>query len=641
MTLLARQPADYDPLLGILPHRQPANFVRTRRRRKRRVKPSRPGRYDIIEVEVYEEVEVEVDYDGDVDEPVKDTKDKDVTWPKNDLDVRSNHELPPVPLSDDSQYSDPGQTTDSSRRDDSPRSNRRGSVSERSAASPMLNRGMRQEEDGLEGSDDGRRPAKRRVQKEKELEFDSSHKTTNTVPMGDSDDDEVIEEDAKKKQQAEDNKRVNKVKEHEPRSYPGSPTSDSNANNDSSPTKPLTKKEKKKKKRKSKRKSSREKSPPRTEKPTAKPRFSGSDLGLGRSSTGRKLTPEEAKEVKLPPVIVKPQPSFFRSTPSGNQNNAPKRINHQARAGAKRTIKKLIKKLVQKKVWIEGSDSEYESETDTEWEREMDRQEAEWFAVQEGIAREEAARQLEEERLERARIEEQQRRAERREQARMEKERRFQEEARRLRRQQEKEEERVRRSQEKEEEPARMEKERQERKEKQHKAEEKKEPPKNAEERKAEEIKQQQEKLAKLQERKERRRSSMAVEKERRQKFEQKRTEKKERRRSSIATESKEKEQFQGSKFDLSRAKVYFMVGDQVPMEMICPSGTTIYGFKEEILKMKDSGSSIVSRYFDGIDDPARLKIFAAGSYGEGDPLPDDILVPRDSSPYSMFTVLK
>jgi len=99
--------------------------------------------------------------------------------------------------------------------------------------------------------------------------------------------------------------------------------------------------------------------------------------------------------------------------------------------------------------------------------------------------------------------------------------------------------------------------------------------------------------------------------------------------------------EFNPTPFDMTRHKAHFMVGDQVPMEMICPVGMTIFGFKEEVLNMKDSGSAIVSRYFAGINDPNKLKIFAAGSWGEGDPLPDDILVPRNSSPYAMFSVMK
>jgi len=122
-----------------------------------------------------------------------------------------------------------------------------------------------------------------------------------------------------------------------------------------------------------------------------------------------------------------------------------------------------------------------------------------------------------------------------------------------------------------------------------------------------------------------------------------KKKEKKERlKRGSLQKEPQPpKEPWRGSIQDLRKLKAHFMIGDQVPMEMIYPIATTVYGFKELVLGMKNCGSAIVARYFDGIDDPNQLNVFAAGSYGEGDPLPDDMPLPRDSSPYAMFSVMK
>lgn len=89
---------------------------------------------------------------------------------------------------------------------------------------------------------------------------------------------------------------------------------------------------------------------------------------------------------------------------------------------------------------------------------------------------------------------------------------------------------------------------------------------------------------------------------------------------------------------DLSRFKVWFMVGDQVPFEMICPIAMDVKGFKEEVLKLRYE-AKFVERYFEGIDDPSQLMVYPAGSDGEGDPLPDDIPVPRDSTEYNFFSV--
>ena len=75
-------------------------------------------------------------------------------------------------------------------------------------------------------------------------------------------------------------------------------------------------------------------------------------------------------------------------------------------------------------------------------------------------------------------------------------------------------------------------------------------------------------------------------------------------------------------------------------MEMICPIAMDIKGFKVEILKLKDT-TRFVKQYFDGLEDPNELKIYPAGSYGEGEPYPDDIPVPRTSSEYKFFSVLR
>jgi hypothetical protein len=98
--------------------------------------------------------------------------------------------------------------------------------------------------------------------------------------------------------------------------------------------------------------------------------------------------------------------------------------------------------------------------------------------------------------------------------------------------------------------------------------------------------------------------------------------------------------EFNPTPLDLTRHKAHFMVGDLVPMELLCPADMTIFMMKEEIIRIKDT-AQLVKRYLAGVSDPNRLQIFPAGSYGEGKPLPDHIFVPRDSSPYAMFVVTK
>ena len=82
------------------------------------------------------------------------------------------------------------------------------------------------------------------------------------------------------------------------------------------------------------------------------------------------------------------------------------------------------------------------------------------------------------------------------------------------------------------------------------------------------------------------------------------------------------------------------MVGDQVPMEMIAPVALTVRDFKVEILKLKND-TSFVKKYLAGLVDTNGLDILPAGSNGEGEPLPDDILLPRNSSPYAFFSVIR
>ena len=82
------------------------------------------------------------------------------------------------------------------------------------------------------------------------------------------------------------------------------------------------------------------------------------------------------------------------------------------------------------------------------------------------------------------------------------------------------------------------------------------------------------------------------------------------------------------------------MVGDQVPFEMMCPSAMDIKGLKEEVLKLRNE-ARFVKKYFEGLDDPNLLKIYPAGSWGEGDPLPEDMPVPRNSSEYAFFSVMR
>jgi len=97
---------------------------------------------------------------------------------------------------------------------------------------------------------------------------------------------------------------------------------------------------------------------------------------------------------------------------------------------------------------------------------------------------------------------------------------------------------------------------------------------------------------------------------------------------------------FEPTPFDLTRFTAWFMVGDQVPFEMICPIAMTIAEFKVEILKLRND-ARFVERYLRGLEDPLELKVFPAGSWGAGDPLPDDIPVPKDSSCYAFFSVMR
>lgn len=91
---------------------------------------------------------------------------------------------------------------------------------------------------------------------------------------------------------------------------------------------------------------------------------------------------------------------------------------------------------------------------------------------------------------------------------------------------------------------------------------------------------------------------------------------------------------------DLTRFRAWFMVADTVPFEMICPIAMTIKEFKVEILKLRND-ARFVKKYFEGLEDPDELKIYAAGSWGEGEPLPEDIPVPKDSSEYAFFSVTR
>ena len=81
-------------------------------------------------------------------------------------------------------------------------------------------------------------------------------------------------------------------------------------------------------------------------------------------------------------------------------------------------------------------------------------------------------------------------------------------------------------------------------------------------------------------------------------------------------------------------------MGDQVPFEMICPIAMTIREFKVEILKLRND-AKFVERYLRGLEDPNQLKIYPAGSWGEGEPLAADIPVPKDSSMYAFFSVMR
>lgn len=98
--------------------------------------------------------------------------------------------------------------------------------------------------------------------------------------------------------------------------------------------------------------------------------------------------------------------------------------------------------------------------------------------------------------------------------------------------------------------------------------------------------------------------------------------------------------EFTPTEFDLTRFKVWFMVGDQVPFEMICPIAMDIKGFKVEVLKLRNE-AKFVKKYFEGLEDPNELKVYPAGSYGEGEPLAADLPLPRDSSEYAFFSVMR
>lgn len=98
--------------------------------------------------------------------------------------------------------------------------------------------------------------------------------------------------------------------------------------------------------------------------------------------------------------------------------------------------------------------------------------------------------------------------------------------------------------------------------------------------------------------------------------------------------------EFKGTPLDLTRLKIYFMIGNHIPMEMIIPVSMDIKWFKQKVLALRNE-AKFIKQYFDGLDDPNELKVYEAGSYGEGEPLPDDILVPRDSSPYKHLAVMR
>jgi len=65
-----------------------------------------------------------------------------------------------------------------------------------------------------------------------------------------------------------------------------------------------------------------------------------------------------------------------------------------------------------------------------------------------------------------------------------------------------------------------------------------------------------------------------------------------------------------------------------------------IKGLKAEVLKLRNE-ARFVKQYFEGLEDPNELKVYPAGSYGEGEPLADDQPVPRDSSAYKFFSVMR
>jgi len=70
---------------------------------------------------------------------------------------------------------------------------------------------------------------------------------------------------------------------------------------------------------------------------------------------------------------------------------------------------------------------------------------------------------------------------------------------------------------------------------------------------------------------------------------------------------------------------------------MICPIEWTIADFKVEILR---NDAKFVERYLRDVENPSQLKVYPAGSWGIGEPLADDLPIPKDSSQYAFFSVL-
>lgn len=97
---------------------------------------------------------------------------------------------------------------------------------------------------------------------------------------------------------------------------------------------------------------------------------------------------------------------------------------------------------------------------------------------------------------------------------------------------------------------------------------------------------------------------------------------------------------FEPTPFDQTKFKIWYIIGDMVPFEMDLPIKSDILKLKEYIMDTKKE-SKYVAEYLKEVEDASTLKIYPAGSYGNGDPLDNNLPVPRDSSNENFFFVLR